>query len=125
MVNLVPQRILLSPKHEVRQHNRIFHPLCTIDNRVCSVIINSDNCENLVSKKLVNYLQFSTQKHEALYALRWVKKGPVVQETEVCKVPIFIGKHYKQEVSCDVIDMDASHVLPGRLWEYDINATYK
>lgn len=45
--------------------------------------------------------------------------------TEVCKVPISIGKHYKQKVSCDVIDMDASHILLGRPWQYDTVATHK
>lgn len=43
----------------------------------------------------------------------------------MCKVPISIGKHHKQEDSCDVIDMDASHMLLGRFWQYDTNATYK
>ena len=45
--------------------------------------------------------------------------------TEICRVPISIGKIYKDEVVCDVIDMDASHVLLGRPWQYDVDITYK
>ncbi|CAL8151424.1 unnamed protein product [Prunus armeniaca] len=45
--------------------------------------------------------------------------------TEVCRVPISIGKHYQQDVSCDVIDIDASHVLLARPWQYDTDATHK
>jgi hypothetical protein len=26
---------------------------------------------------------------------------------------------------CDVVEMDACHVLLGRPWQYDVNATYK
>ncbi|CAL2278848.1 unnamed protein product [Prunus armeniaca] len=65
MINLVLHRVLPSPKQEARQRNMIFHSLCTIENKVCSVIMDSGNCENLVSKKLVDYLQLSTHKHEA------------------------------------------------------------
>lgn len=74
MVNLVLQRVLISPKQEAGQRNKIFHSLCTIENIVCSVIVDSGSCKNLLSKKLVDYLQLPTQKHEAPYALRWVKK---------------------------------------------------
>lgn len=28
-------------------------------------------------------------------------------------------------VVCDVIDMDASHVLLGRPWQYDVDVTYR
>lgn len=76
-------------------------------------------------KKLVDYLQLLTKKHEFLYALRWVKKEPMVQVKKVCNVPISIGKHYKQEVSCDMNDMDASHVLLGHPWHYDTEAIHK
>jgi len=48
-----------------------------------------------------------------------------VKVTEICRVPISIGKIYKDEVVCDVIDMDASHVLLGRPWQYDVDITYK
>ena len=32
---------------------------------------------------------------------------------ETCRVPMSIGKHYRDDVICDVVDMDASHVLLG------------
>ena len=57
--------------------------------------------------------------------LGWVKRGPSVKVTEACRVPLSIGKHYKHEIWCDVIDMDASHVLLGRPWQFDVDATHK
>ena len=41
-------------------------------------------------------------------------KGPVVQVLEVCKVLLSIGKYYKDEIICDVVDMDVCHILLGR-----------
>jgi hypothetical protein len=61
-----------------------------------------------VSQKLVDYLKLPTEKHKNPYMLGWVKRGPSVKVTEAYGVPLSIGKHYKHEIWCDVIDMDAS-----------------
>ena len=34
-------------------------------------------------------------------------------------MPFTIGKSYKDEVMCDVVPMSASHLLLGRLWQYN------
>lgn len=40
-------------------------------------------------------------------------------------MPLSIGKYYQDEILCDVVDMDACHVLLGRPWNYDVGATYE
>ena len=80
------------------------------------MIVDNGSCENFVSKKLVGLLQLPTENHANLYSLGWVKMGPSVQVIETCKVPLSIGRHYRDEVVCDVIDMDACHIFLGRPW---------
>ena len=52
------------------------------------------------------------------------KKGPSIKVTNLCHVSISIGKFYQDFVACDVVDMDACHILLGRLWQHDIDATH-
>ncbi|GJW43295.1 hypothetical protein Tco_0072094 [Tanacetum coccineum] len=50
----------------------------------------------------------------------------VVQRT-LCspKVPLAIGKHYNELVTCDVVDMESYHILLGRPWQHDMDATHQ
>nr|GEV30194.1 RNA-directed DNA polymerase [Tanacetum cinerariifolium] len=41
----------------------------------------------------------------------WIKKGPKLKMSEICNIPLAIGKHYNELVTCDFVDMKACHVL--------------
>lgn len=43
-----------------------------------------------------------------------MKKGFETKAIEVCKLPLSVGKVYKDEVECDVLDVDTFHILLGR-----------
>ncbi|GKA57300.1 RNA-directed DNA polymerase [Tanacetum coccineum] len=55
----------------------------------------------------------------------WIKKGSTLKVTEICKVPLTIGKHYNELVAYDVVDMEACHVLLRRPWQHDMDATHQ
>jgi hypothetical protein len=48
-----------------------------------------------------------------------------VKITETCHIKFSIGKNYVDEVTCDVVEMDACHIILGRPWQYDVDATHK
>lgn len=35
-----------------------------------------------------------------------------------------MGRTYKDDIMCDVVDMETVHVLLGRLWQYDVQALH-
>ncbi|XP_076900242.1 uncharacterized protein LOC143554355 [Bidens hawaiensis] len=99
----------------------IFHSICTILGKVCTFVIDSGSCDNLTSEEAVQNLALKTESHHKPYKLQWLKKGGGVEVTISKKalVSFFIGATYKDDVVCDVVPMDACHLLLGRPWEYD------
>lgn len=111
--------LLSSKTQETSERHAIFRTRCTIKGKVCEVIIDAGSCKNVVSKTLIKALQLSTAKHPHPYKIGWIKKGNETSVTEVCQVPLSIGKNYKDTITCEIVNMDACHVLLGRPWQYD------
>lgn len=45
--------------------------------------------------------------------------------SKLSKMSFFVGKHYQDEVTCDVVNMKACHLLLGRPWKFDVRAIHK
>ncbi|XP_074305665.1 uncharacterized protein LOC141640886 [Silene latifolia] len=119
--NLVLWRVMHSQPAplEADQRSMIFRSRCTVQGRVCNLIIDGGSCTNVASTIMVSKLSLPTQEHPNPYKLRWLSKGSEVKVDKQCIVPFSIGKVYKDEVLCDVVPMDARHLLLGRPWEFD------
>ena len=72
---------------------------------------------------MVDKLQLPTQPHLSSYHIGWIKDVGETKATEQCRVPFSIGK-YKDEVMCDIVDIDACHMLFGRPWQFDLNTVH-
>ena len=124
--SLVIQRLLLTPRVEYGdQRNEIFRARCTINKRVCDLIIDSGSVENIGLKSLVTMLGLKTKKHLSPYKIDWIKKGTKTLVIQQCRVTFSIGKCYVDKVVCDVVEMDACHLILGRPWQYDVDATHR
>ena len=89
-----------------------------VKGKVCSLIIDGGSCTNVASKRLVEKLGLVTSMHPSPYTLQWLSEnGELVVDKQV-NIAFFIGK-YVDEVVCDVVPMEASHLLLGRPWQYD------
>ena len=89
------------------------------------MIIDCGIVENITSKSLVIKLGLKTEKHPSPYKIGWIKKGTRTLFTQQCRVTFSMDKCYIYEVFCDVVEIDACHLILGRPWQYDVDATHK
>lgn len=61
-------------KKEKSQLNKIFKTKRIVNNKICKVIIDISNSENIVSKALVQHLELRIEKHSTPYKIIWIKK---------------------------------------------------
>jgi hypothetical protein len=119
------RRVCFTPRKaedEDDQHHNLFHSRCTIGGKVCQLVIDSGSCENVVAEEVVDKLALEMEKHPKPYRLEWLKKGNEVIVSKHCLVSFSIGSRYKDKMWCDIMTMDACHLLLGRPWQYDRGA---
>ena len=118
---LVIRRALsgIASQQDLEQRENIFHTRCTIKGKVCSLIIDGGSCANVASKTLVDKLKLMVSPHPSPYTIQWLNQGKGLQISSRCLLGFSIGKNYKDEIWCDIVPMDACHVLLGRPWLFD------
>ncbi|GJY14778.1 gag-pol polyprotein [Tanacetum coccineum] len=118
---LVVRRALSSTpvREEKLQREAIFHTRCTVAQKVCSVIIDGGSCTNVASQTMVSKLGLLNEPHPAPYVIHWLNQGKGINVTHRVLLSFSIGKWYADKIWCDVIPMDACHVLLGRPWQFD------
>ncbi|PKI69375.1 hypothetical protein CRG98_010173 [Punica granatum] len=72
---------------------------------------------------MVNKLGLRTQRHPKPYKLQWLNESDEMKVTKQALVSFKIGR-YTDERLCDVVPMQASHLLLGRPWKFDQRATH-
>lgn len=115
------RRSCLAPKAQpdFPQRNNLFHSRCTIQGKVCNLIIDSGSSENVIAADAVKKLALPDEKHAAPYKLAWLQETNDVLITRRALVAFSIGNAYHDQIYCDIAPMDACHLLLGRLWEFD------
>jgi len=83
------------------------------------MIIDVGSCANVASTRVVEEkLGLPTISHTKLYKLQWLsQKGEIMFNKQV--LITFAIRKYKDEILCDIVPMEATHILLGRPWQYD------
>ena len=100
------------------QRENIFQTCCLINNKLCSLIIDGGSCTNVASTRVVEKLDLPIISHTKPYKLHWLNAECEIMVDKQVLINFAIGK-YKDEVLCDVVPIEATHVLLGRPWQYD------
>ena len=100
------------------QRENTFQTKCKVQGRVCDLIIDGGSESNCVSKQLVNELNLETKPHPHPYKIKWLNNKSSEFVRKQCLVNLTSGT-YTDKVLCDMLDMDACHILLGRPWQYD------
>ncbi|XP_059070715.1 uncharacterized protein LOC131860330 [Cryptomeria japonica] len=117
-------RSLLTPiSKEPPQRKSLFWTTCLVNGKVCKVIVDSGSTENLVSTEMIEKLGLKKIPHPNPYKVSWLNKEQQTIVDEQCWISFAIGE-YEDKVLCEVVHMDACHLLLGRPWQYDTSAQH-
>ncbi|XP_056854324.1 uncharacterized protein LOC130503779 [Raphanus sativus] len=114
---------LQNKTEELEQRENLFYTRCTVQGKVCSLIIDGGSCVNVASETMVKKLSLKTQKHPRPYRLQWLNEEGEMKVSTQVSIPLSIVR-YEDEILCDVIPMEASHILLGRPWQFDRRVTH-
>jgi hypothetical protein len=110
-------------KAEQNQRHTLFQTKCVIKERSCCMIIDRGSCNNLASSDMVEKLALSTKPHPHLYHIQWLNNSGKAKVTRLVRINFAIGS-YHDVVECDVVPMQACHILLGRPWQFDTNCVH-
>jgi len=72
----------------------------------------------VASTRLVEKLNLKTIPHAMPYLLAWISKEGEIDVNKQFLINFSIGS-YKDEVLCDVVPIEVTHILLGRPWKFD------
>ncbi|XP_049406074.1 uncharacterized protein LOC125869661 [Solanum stenotomum] len=110
-------------REDLDQRENLFHNWCRVQEQLCFFIIDSGSCANVASVSMVEQLKLPTRRHPKPYRLQWLNECGELKVTKKVLIKFKIGS-YHDEVLCDVVPMQACHLLLGRPWEYDVGVKH-
>jgi hypothetical protein len=123
--SLVVRRVLstqLVAAEQGQRHN-LFQSRCKVKGQVYRFIIDGGSCNNIVSALLVEKLGLKMHRHPHPYHMEWLNNSGTMKVTSMVRLPFSIGD-YHDEVDCDIVPMQACHLLLGRPWQFDVDSVH-
>jgi hypothetical protein len=104
---------------EQAQCHNLFQSRCKVKGQVCRFIIDGGSCNNIVSAMLVEKLGLQTRRHPR-HHMQWLNNSGTVKVSSMVRLSFSIGD-YHDKVDCDIVPMQACHLLLGRPWQFDVD----
>ncbi|XP_071917061.1 uncharacterized protein [Coffea arabica] len=118
-VGMVARRALTTQAgRDDLQRENIFYSRCHVMDKLCSLVIDPGSCTNVASALMVERLNLPTSDHPRPYKLQWLNNSGEVRVHKQVLLNFAIGR-YKDDVLCDVVPMQATHIILGRPWQFD------
>ncbi|XP_025815574.1 uncharacterized protein LOC112892655, partial [Panicum hallii] len=123
--SLVVRRVLSTQfvAAEQGQCHNLFQSRCKVQGQVCRFIIDGGSCNNIVSALLVEKLGLQPRRHPHPYHMQWLNNSGIVKVSAMIRLSFSIGD-YHGEVDCDIVPMQACHLLLGRPWQFDVDSVH-
>jgi hypothetical protein len=117
--SLIMQRMLSIQMKRVEQNQRhtLFQTKCVIKERSCHMIIDGGSYNNLASSDMVDKLALTTKPHPHPYDIQWLNNSGKAKVTKLVQINFAISSY--RDVECNVVPMQACHILLGRPWQFD------
>lgn len=98
----------------------IFETKMNCGDTILRLVIDNGSSMNVISKSVVRLLNLKPVPYSTPIRVAWVDKTSLTisEKSEVLQ----LGAYY-EKIWCNVLNMDVAHVLLGRPWLYDKNAT--
>jgi hypothetical protein len=105
------------------QHSNIFQSQCKIQDKVCKFIIDGGSFTYAISSDLVAALSLSTRRLPTPCYMQWMNQSGMLKITDKMRFKFSIG-NYIDTMDYDVAPLCVCHLLLGRLWQFDLDATH-
>ena len=98
----------------------MFYTYITHEGKNHKLMIDGGSCANIIAKTTLEKMGLKAEPHLHPY-MNWADKTAQCI-TQCCQVPIHISS-YEDHIWCDVLDIDAAHILLGVPWSYNLDVT--
>jgi hypothetical protein len=105
------------------QRSSIFQTACKIQGKVCKLIIDGGSFTYAISSDLVHALSLSTWRLPTPRYMQWMNQSGTLKITHKARVKFSVGS-YIDTMDCDVAPLTTCHLLLGRPWQFDLDATH-
>lgn len=112
-----------APIVEKGQRQNVFQSIFKIKGKNYKVIVDGGSYNNIINGDLVHALGISTWRQPHPRYVKWLNGVGNLKITHHARGQFLVGS-YVDKMVCDVAPVQACHLLLGRFWQFDHNATH-